>query len=235
MSKVKKEERIIVALDVGDFGRAEALVKDLKGIISFFKVGLELFTSSGPDVARMVTGHGARLFLDLKFFDIPNTVKGAVRIISFLGASIINVHAIGGRRMMRAAADAAAESANPPKVIAVTVLTSFEQEEFCEVGFSNSIENSVVDLATQAKDAGLNGVVSSPNEVRLIRERLGSDFLIVTPGVRPLWSSTDDQRRVMTPKEALDAGADFIVVGRPITADKNPVRAAERIIEEIEG
>jgi orotidine-5'-phosphate decarboxylase len=232
---VKSEERIIVALDVGDMGSAEALVRDLKGLISYFKVGLELFTSSGPDVARMVTGHGARLFLDLKFFDIPNTVRGAVKSISSLGASMINVHAMGGGRMMRAAAEAAAESPNRPKVIAVTVLTSFEEEEFSEVGFSNSIGNSVVNLAAQAKEAGLDGVVCSPQEIRPVRDRMGTDFLIVTPGVRPAWSSADDQRRVMTPKEAFNAGADFIVIGRPITADKDPAGAAQRIIEELGG
>lgn len=233
--KGNRAERIIVALDVGDMGHAESLVEELKGVISYFKVGLELFTSTGPDVARMVTGHGARLFLDLKFFDIPNTVRGAVGSVSSLGASMINVHAMGGSRMMRAAAEAAAESPNRPKVIAVTILTSFTQEEFGGVGFSGSIGDSVVNLAAQANDAGLDGVVCSPQEIRPVRDRMGDDFLIVTPGVRPAWSSTDDQRRVMTPKEAFDAGADFIVIGRPITAEKDPAGAAERIIEELVG
>ena len=234
----KFNERVIVALDVGDFSRAEELVRDLKGAISFFKVGLELFTASGPDVVKMVIDHGARVFLDLKFFDIPNTVKGAVRSASSLNVSIINVHALGGSEMMKAAAKAAAESKNPPKVIAVTVLTSFDEVGFSNIGYSASIEDSVVSLATAAKDAGLDGVVSSPNEVRTIKKHLehsGKDFLIVTPGVRPTWSQANDQKRVMTPKDAFDAGADYIVIGRPITAAKDPKAAAERVIEELVG
>ncbi len=232
-SSSKIEERIIVALDVGDFGRAEELVRDLRGAISFFKVGLELFTASGPDVVKMVIDHGARVFLDLKFFDIPNTVRGAVRSASSLNVSIINVHALGGADMMKAAAKAAAETKNSPKVIAVTVLTSFDEAGFSNIGYSASIEDSVVSLATTAKDAGLDGVVSSPNEVRTLKNHLGKDFLIVTPGVRPHWSTTDDQKRVMTPSDAFDAGADYIVIGRPITAAKDPRAAAERVIEEL--
>ena len=228
------EERIIVALDVGDFGRAEELVQDLKGVISFFKVGHELFTACGPDVVKMVTGHGAKVFLDLKFFDIPNTAAGAVKSASSLNASIINVHALGGAEMMKAAANAAAGCKNPPKVIAVTVLTSFDEAGFSNIGISASIEDSVMNLATTAKDAGLDGVVSSPSEVRTIKKHLGKDFLIVTPGVRPHWSTADDQKRVMTPKNAFDAGADYIVIGRPIIEAKEPKTAAERVIEELQ-
>ncbi|MBN1571752.1 MAG: orotidine-5'-phosphate decarboxylase [Deltaproteobacteria bacterium] len=228
-------ERIIVALDYADLKTAEELVRYLKGIISFFKVGLELFTSSGPGAVKMVTENGAKVFLDLKFHDIPNTVVGAVSSALNLSVSMLNVHAAGGEEMMRAAAKTAAESENRPKLLAVTVLTSIDEEGFRQIGFSGSIGDSVVNLAKSAKNSGLDGVVCSPNEIRPVREILGADFLIVTPGVRPTWSQKDDQRRVMTPAEALNAGADYIVIGRPITADKDPRRAAERIIEDVDG
>ncbi len=230
----KRGERIIVALDFAEVKAAEGLVRNLKGIVSFFKVGLELFTSTGPDAVKMVIDNNAKVFLDLKFHDIPNTVAGAVSSASNLSVSMINVHATGGVEMMRAAAGAASKSKNRPIMLAVTILTSLDEEGFRQIGFSGSIGDSVVNLARSAVNAGLDGVVCSPDEIRPVRDALGGDFLIVTPGVRPTWSLKDDQKRVMTPKDALDAGADYIVIGRPITADKDPRRAAERIIEEVD-
>jgi len=233
--KVPLTESLILALDVDGIDEASGLVKELSGMISTFKVGSELFSSVGPDAVRMIHDFGCRVFLDLKFFDIPNTVFRAVKSLSRLGVYMLNVHALGGSTMMRAAKEAASEFSESPLIMGVTLLTSLDREDLDEVGFSFSVSDSVEKLAKMAKDSGLDGVISSPHEAGGIKRDLGENFLVVTPGVRPAWAEAHDQKRVMTPKEALSSGADFIVVGRPVYASPDPKGAAERIIEEILG
>ena len=228
-------DRVIIALDLDDLKSARGMVKKLSGLVSFFKVGSELFSSAGPDAVKMVTDLGGRVFLDLKFFDIPNTVYRAVSAVSALGVSMLNVHAMGGTLMMQAAARAASEVKSGPKVLGVTVLTSFDEGSWKDVGFSAPVGDAVINLAVKSKDAGLDGVVCSPLEVTELRRRLGGDFLLITPGVRPEWAQAHDQKRTMTPRDALRAGSDFIVIGRPITEADDPYGATMRIIEEISG
>jgi orotidine-5'-phosphate decarboxylase len=237
------EERLIVALDVDSDEKALEAVRKLEGRAGFFKIGFELFSSCGPSVVEKIRGSGRGVFLDLKFHDIPNTVARAARSVTRLGVRIFNVHALGGFDMMKSAAEACAEEAlrlktARPKIIAVTVLTSMDENALKKTGINDNISVQVVRLARLAKDAGLDGVVASPQEARLIREALGKEFLIVTPGVRPKsyrdgGHSRDDQKRVATPKEAIAAGADFIVVGRPIMEAKDPGKAAEEILKEL--
>ncbi len=231
-------EKLIVALDVPGLNDAEKLVKSLSTSVKIFKVGKELFTSAGSEVVKMIHSHRAKVFLDLKFHDIPNTVAGACAAATRLGVFMMNVHASGGSTMMKAAAEAVKKTAKglnypEPILIGVTVLTSMAQSDLVEIGVQKELPIQVKDLAVLAKSAGLGGVVASPLEIETIRKATGKDFVIVTPGVRPEWASTGDQKRVMTPKEAVQKGADFIVVGRPITADKDPLNAAKRILDEI--
>lgn len=232
-------DRLIVALDVQDLKQAEQIVKKVSPLVRIFKIGKELFTSAGPDAVRMVHSRGRRVFLDLKFHDIPNTVASACEAAAKLGVFLMNVHASGGRTMMVNAVQAvhkvAAEKRSAPaKILAVTVLTSLTDRDLREVGIHKKIEKQVPDLAVFAKNCGLDGVVASAQEIPLIRKKTGMDFLIVTPGVRPVWASHGDQKRVATPKEAIDAGADYIVIGRPITRHPQPLAAAEKILKEIE-
>jgi orotidine-5'-phosphate decarboxylase len=231
--KLPINERVIAALDVDTLDQARDLVKELSGVISTFKIGSELFSAVGPDVVKMIVDSGCRVFLDLKFFDIPNTVFRSVKALSRLGIYMFNVHSLGGSAMMRAAKEAASEFSKKPLVLGVTLLTSLDMGDLDEVGFSLSVSDSVARLARLAKDSGLDGVVSSPLEAGGIKKDLGEDFLVVTPGVRLAWAEANDQKRVMTPREALSSGADFIVVGRPIYASPDPKGAAKKIIEEI--
>jgi orotidine-5'-phosphate decarboxylase len=229
--------RILVALDVDSRARALALADTLRGTVAGYKVGKELFTAEGPEIVRALTSRGDRVFLDLKFHDIPNTVAGAVRSASATGAWMVNVHASGGSAMMRAAAEAAraAESrgATRPLVIGVTVLTSMDETALAEVGTSRGVMDQVVHLATLARGAGLDGVVASPREIVAIRQACGPDFVIVTPGIRPAGQAgQDDQARTLTPKEAVAAGATYLVIGRPITGAADPRAAAEAIAAE---
>jgi orotidine-5'-phosphate decarboxylase len=230
-------DRLIVALDLDDIDSARGLVENLSPLISTFKVGSELFTAAGPDAVRMIHDFGCRVFLDLKFFDIPTTVSRAVHAASRLGVFMLNLHALGGSEMMKAAgeaAQAAATDASPkPLVLGVTILTSLGQDELSRIGFSRPIDDAVAHLAGMAHDSGLDGVVASPLEVKQLKSRFGKDFIVVTPGIRPAWSESHDQKRVMTPQEALGLGADYIVVGRPITGAENPRDAARRILEDI--
>ncbi|HKV42089.1 MAG TPA: orotidine-5'-phosphate decarboxylase [Blastocatellia bacterium] len=248
----KIEDRLIVALDVADRAAALELVEKLNGLVAYFKIGSQLFAAEGPDLVREVSA-GARVFLDLKFHDIPNTVAGAVTSACHLGVSLLNVHGLGGTEMMRAAHRAAAgtwrgNNSSPgvleagtgdagtstPKVIAVTVLTSTDEHGLAEIGVAPEVDAEVVRLAALARDASLDGVVASPREIRIIRERVAAKpFLIVTPGVRPQWAEVGDQKRISTPGEAISDGADYIVVGRPITASRDPKAAAAQILEEI--
>lgn len=203
-----------------------------------FKVGMELFYSTGGDIVKEIKGMGCGVFLDLKLHDIPNTVAGAARSLTRLGPDIINVHAAGGPEMMKAAVQAVHEEADRegyarPLVIAVTVLTSIDQETFSALGINGNIESYVTQWSSLTKDCGLDGVVASPEEVRMIRHHCGSDFVVVTPGVRPSWSAAGDQKRFTTPHEAIQRGATYIVVGRPITAAAKPLEAAQKILNEI--
>lgn len=232
-------EKLIVALDVDNRNRAMELVKKLAGHAGFFKVGMELFYAAGPGIIGEITARGARVFLDLKLHDIPNTVGRAARVLVRYGASIINVHAAGGCAMMRAAREAAVEEAEKlglpaPIVVAVTVLTSIDQDTFNrELGQPGSINDRVRAWSLLTRKSGLDGVVCSPREIELVREACGRDFIIITPGIRPAGAELGDQRRVMTPAEAVRAGASHIVVGRPVTGAADPAMAAEAIVAEI--
>ena len=234
------KDKLIVVLDVETERRALDIFRALKDVAGMFKVGSQLFTAAGPRVVREIVGGGGRVFLDLKFHDIPNTVAAAGVEAARLGVSIFNVHACGGSEMMRRTSDAVTEAAeregiNRPTVIAVTVLTSADDSVLAEAGFSSNATEQVRRLARLADASGMDGVVASPREVKLIREAVGRrDFVVVTPGVRPAGSARDDQRRVMTPAEAVRAGADYLVVGRPILNAPDPARAAREIIEEME-
>lgn len=233
------KDKIIVALDVNERERALELVNKLAGRVGFFKVGMELFYAAGPEIIRDITGLGARVFLDLKLHDIPNTVGRAAGVLARYGASIINVHAAGGREMMRAARESAAGEAQKnnlpvPMVVAVTVLTSIDREVFNrEMGMPGEIRDRVRAWALLASASGLDGVVCSPREITLVREACGPEFVIITPGIRPAGGDLGDQRRVMTPAEAVRAGASYIVVGRPVTGAPDPAAAVEAIREEI--
>jgi orotidine-5'-phosphate decarboxylase len=226
---------ILVALDVESAEKAIGLADQLRGAVGGFKIGKQLFTAAGPAVVRELTSRGDRVFLDLKFHDIPNTVAGAVQSAVATGAWMVNVHASGGAAMMKAAAAAAASTAASlgrprPLVIAVTVLTSMDDQTLADVGVSRPMLDQVVHLAKLARSSGLDGVVASPQEVTAIREACGPDFQIVTPGIRPAdQQGKDDQARTLTPADAIAAGSSYLVIGRPITAAPNPREAAEKI------
>ena len=229
-------DQLLVALDVQDGTEALALAENLRDVVGGFKIGNRLFTTEGPDIVRALVGNGGRVFLDLKFHDIPNTVATAVAAATSLGVWMVNVHASGGTRMMQAARDAARETAarerrEPPLVIAVTVLTSMNRTMLDETGVHATVLDHVLRLAGLAQAAGLDGVVASPQETALIRQRCGPDFTIVTPGIRGGAASTvnDDQERTLGPAEAIAAGASYLVVGRPIIAAVNARKAAEEI------
>ena len=225
-------ERLIVALDVPTADEARALVDRLAGHVGMFKIGSQLFTAVGPDIVHEIVARGEKVFLDLKYHDIPNTVAGAVGSASRLGVSLLTLHGLGGRAMMEAA-----EGALPAigiRLLAITILTSHDEAGLQEVGVLLSLTDSVRRLARLAKEAGIDGVVASPHEVGLIREACGKGFLIVTPGIRPTGSQAGDQARLATPATALAAGADYLVVGRPITEARDPAAAAAAIVREME-
>ncbi len=231
-------ERLIFALDVDCFEDAEKWVKLLHDKVGMFKVGKQLFTRCGPDVVRMIRAEGGEVFLDLKYHDIPNTVAMAGVEASRLGVKIFNVHALGGRAMMKTTVEQVDAvfprgHAERPLLLAVTILTSSSEETLREVGIERPVAEMVPQLARLAKEAGMDGVVASAREVDLIRQACGDDFVVVTPGVRPAFASLDDQKRVMTPADAIAAGADYLVIGRPISAAKDPVDAAGRILDEM--
>jgi orotidine-5'-phosphate decarboxylase len=226
------ESRIILPLDVPTLAEAVRIAKTVAPHLAAVKIGKQLFTAAGPTAVRAMHDLGLRVFLDLKFHDIPNTVAGAVESACALGVWMVNVHASGGTTMLKAAAGAAAKApaGSRPILLGVTVLTSLSDADIHAAwGTTRTVPEQVVHLATAAKAAGLDGVVASPQEIRPIRQACGPGFLIVTPGVRPTDAALDDQQRVMTPGGAIRAGADYLVIGRPITAAPDPAEAARRI------
>jgi orotidine-5'-phosphate decarboxylase len=237
---LQAKDRIILALDVDTEKEALALVETLYDRVGAFKVGMQLFNSVGPGIVQKINQLGGRVFVDLKFHDIPNTAAAAGRVMTRLDAFMYNVHIAGGREMMTAVVKSTAEEANrlgvnPPAVLGVTVLTSISSTQLREeMKVDKKVEELVVEWAVMAQECGLSGVVASPQETALIREACGPDFLIVTPGIRPAWSAAGDQKRITTPREALDKGADYMVIGRPIRQAADPREAAARIIEELE-
>lgn len=236
MNRESAREKIIFALDVNGLDEVEKWSELLAAKVGMFKIGKQLFTSAGPAAVRLIQKHGGEVFLDLKYHDIPNTVAMATLEAARLGVKLTNLHALGGYEMMAAtmaALDKEFKGASRTKVLAVTILTSSTEETLRAVGIEHPVTDMVVRLARLAKSAGVDGVVASPQEVGLIRAACGPDFLIVTPGVRPAFASADDQKRIMTPGDAVAKGADYLVIGRPISAAAEPIKAAEMIIDEI--
>ncbi len=238
--KLSARERLVLALDVNSFKKAEELVDKLTDYVGVFKIGNQLFTAEGNKVIKMVQEKGGKVFLDLKFHDIPNTVARAAEVVSKLGVYIFDIHTSGGYEMMKAAVEASkklsfALGISKPLILGVTLLTSINQEILeKEIGIKKSLEEQVVHLAKLAKAAGLDGVVASPWEIKALRAACGEGFVILTPGIRLAGKSDDDQKRTMTPQEAIKLGADFIVIGRPITNATNPVKASQEILKEME-
>jgi len=239
---LQAKDRIILALDVDTEKQALSLVEQLSPTIGVFKVGMQLYNSCGPQIVEKINQTGGKVFVDLKFHDIPNTVAAAGKVLTRLGCYMFNIHAAGGREMMNQLVKGVYEEAklnniSPPLTLAVTVLTSISQSQLENDMFikDKSVEETVVEWARMAQECGINGVVCSPQEITAIRNACGRDFKIVTPGIRPSWSAANDQKRITTPKEAVTMGADYMVIGRPITAADNPQAAALRIIEELEG
>lgn len=233
------DDRLIVALDVSTMEQMKDIVDTLGDAVSFYKVGMELFYAAGEDTVAYLRDCGKSVFLDLKLHDIPNTVAQGVKSLTRLGANLITIHGQGGAVMLKAAADAAREAAEElgverPKLLAITVLTSFDDTTWSGIGGQLPIADQVRRLALLAKDAGVDGVVASPLEAKLIREACGDDFLIVTPGIRPAFAAANDQKRIATPSSALKDGASRLVIGRPITKADNPREAVRMILEEME-
>lgn len=229
------KDRLIIALDVSRASAAQKIVSEVGEAASTYKVGKQLFTAEGPQVVRDLIASGRKVFLDLKFHDIPNTVAGAVKSAAALNVSMLTVHASGGSKMLRAAAEAAVQSSSKPLILAVTVLTSLSDEDLQELGLPVGVADQVLRLAGIARNAGIGGIVASAHEAQALRRDLGTGFAIVTPGVRPAGSEVGDQARVVTPADAIRAGASHIVVGRPITGDAHPAQAAQRILDELNG
>lgn len=241
MSLERARERLVVAVDVSEAERAVGLVRALSSEVRYFKVGLELHNALGPRILELIYGEGGRVFLDLKYHDIPSMVGRAARVVTGLGVWGFSVHVMGGTAMMQAAVEAAAGRARDlgiprPKVMGLTLLTHIDQQTLNdELKVAGDLQERVVWQAGRAKAAGLDGAIASPREVEAVRRTVGPGFTIVTPGIRPAWAQDrDDQRRVMTPAEAIRAGADYLVIGRPITTAPDPIAAARRILEEVQ-
>ncbi len=226
-------ERIIVALDTPDRKRAAYLTKTLGDKVGMFKIGKELFTALGPDAVAMVRDSGAKVFLDLKYHDIPNTVAGAVRSAMRLGVSMLTLHASGGFSMLKKAVDEAARADPNLCILAVTVLTSLDEKDLKQIGFALDTSKAVLRLASLALEAGVGGLVCSPREAPILRSTLGRDPILVTPGIRPEQHASQDQARTATPRMALQNGADFLVIGRPITESADPVSALADILADL--
>jgi len=232
------KDRLIVALDVNSEDKALELVNQLKGRVGLFKVGSQLFTAFGPPLVNKIISQGEKVFLDLKFHDIPNTVSSATIEAAKLGVYMVNLHSMGGIEMMQQCVKEVAdfcqkEGIRQPIILAVTILTSLDQSMLAQLGIEVPLIEQVIKLASLAQEAGLDGVICSPQEVITLRQALSRDFILVTPGIRPSWSITDDQRRINTPAQALAKGADYLVIGRPITRAESPAEALEKIMVEI--
>jgi orotidine-5'-phosphate decarboxylase len=230
---ISPRERLIVALDVSSAKEAQRIVSSLGDAVQIYKVGMQLYTAEGPQIVRDLAASGRKIFLDLKYHDIPNTVAAAVREAAQLGVSMLTVHGSGGTKMLQAAVEAARLKDSGLQVLAVTVLTSMDNQDLNEIGVHGQVVDQVVWLASLALEAGCAGVVSSAREVKTLRAKLGNDFLAVTPGVRPVGAAQGDQARVATPAEAVAAGATHIVVGRPISAAANPAAEAAKFLQEL--
>ncbi|MEI6125215.1 MAG: orotidine-5'-phosphate decarboxylase [Pseudomonadota bacterium] len=238
MNKTAAKDKIIIALDVEDLGSAKKCAALLCGHVGAFKIGKQLFTHYGPEALQLIHGLGGRVFLDLKFHDIPSTVAKASCEAARHGVFMFNMHALGGGAMMRQAAASVADlarslSAARPLLLAVTVLTSHGPEDLTPLGISASLDELVIRLARLAQDAGMDGVVASPREIQAIKKECGKAFLVVTPGVRPKSADLNDQKRTMTPAEAVQAGADYIVIGRPVTEAPDPLAVVRSIVDEL--
>ncbi|HPD60392.1 MAG TPA: orotidine-5'-phosphate decarboxylase [Thermodesulfobacteriota bacterium] len=236
----KAKKKLIVALDIDNLSQARDLVKELKDSVGLFKIGHQLFTRSGLLAVAMVHEEGGKVFLDLKYHDIPHTVKNAVEAAVNLKVAMLNVHTLGGRAMMKAAAEAVRSKTReiivtPPILLGVTVLTSLSDADLADVGIHSPVAEEVMQLATLAYSSGLNGVVASPQEISPIRKVCPAGFLIVTPGVRLPDAAGDDQKRVLTPRQAIEAGADYVVIGRPILNASDPKTAAQKITADMAG
>ena len=223
-------DKIIVALDVPTKEKALALVEQLQSEISFFKIGLQLYTAEGPEIVRAVLASGAKVWLDLKLYDIPNTVARAVESANTLGVQMLTIHLSGGREMIRAAT---AARANNMLLLGVTVLTSSTKQTLHEIGITNTVQNQVIRLAKLGAEAGIDGVVASPHEIKLLRGEFGDRIKIAVQGIRPTWAEPGDQKRFLTPLEAIEAGADYIGIGRPITGHRQPREAVAKILDEL--
>jgi len=223
-------DKIIVALDVATKEKALAVVEQLQTEISFFKIGLQLYTAEGPEIVRAVLATGAKVWLDLKLYDIPNTVARAVESAKALGVQMLTIHLSGGSEMIRAAT---AARARDMLLLGVTILTSSTEQTLREIGIKDTVEDQVVRLAKLGAAAGIDGLVASPHEIKILRRELGDKIKIAVQGIRPTWAEPGDQKRFMTPREALEAGADYIGIGRPITGHTSPREAVARILEEI--
>lgn len=225
------DSKIIVALDYSNEEKALEFVSKVTPDLCKLKIGKELFTAAGPRFVEKIVEKNFDVFLDLKFHDIPNTVMKACNAASELGVWMVNVHALGGKTMMQAAKEGVNNSST--KLIAVTILTSMGQDDLSQIGIQAPVQEQVVNLASLANEAGLDGVVCSAKEVSVLRQSLGNDFLLVTPGIRPKGNETSDQKRVMTPAEAVNAGSSYLVIGRPITQSDSPIATLESILSEI--
>ncbi len=223
-------ERIIVALDVPAKAKALELVEQLHNDISFFKIGLQLYTAEGPEIVRAVMATGVKVWLDLKFYDIPNTVARAVESVNTLGVHMLTIHLSGGSEMIRSAIAARARSM---LLLGVTILTSSTEQTLREMGIPGAVEDQVIRLARVGVEAGIDGVVASPHEIKSLRREFGDRIKIAVQGIRPTWAEPGDQKRFMTPRQALEAGADYIGIGRPITSHRNPREAVAKILEEL--
>ncbi|WP_430471511.1 orotidine-5'-phosphate decarboxylase [Thalassospira lucentensis] len=235
---ISPKDRIFCAIDTTDLDHAIDLASKLSGVIGGAKLGKEFFAAHGPQGVQAVAKVGMPIFLDVKYHDIPNTVAGAIRAVTPMGLKIVNVHAAGGIEMMKRAGEAARETAakagvDAPWVIAVTILTSMDQHDLDDVGLKGPIDERVVKLAELTQKAGLDGVVCSAREITSVRAACGPDFKLITPGIRPAWAASNDQKRVVTPADAVAMGSDVLVIGRPITKADDPVDTARRIVAEV--
>jgi orotidine-5'-phosphate decarboxylase len=226
----KVADKIIVALDVPSKKEALGIVEQLSGQISFFKIGLQLYTAEGPEIVRAVAKTGAKVWLDLKLHDIPNTVGRAVESAATLGVQLLTIHLLGGGEMIRAATSA---QKGKMSILGVSVLTSSTEETLREIGIASKVDDQVLRLAKLGVENGIDGVVASPHEIKRLRAEFGDNLIIAVQGIRPAWAKADDQKRFVTPREALDAGATFVGIGRPITKSPNPKDAVDKILAEL--